>query len=190
MVKRRELDPGLNSDSASIGVIVEHLQLWQSETRETIESLRLAREQVDTYANRLESPQAARQYVDFFTELLNGFADTIGMVTAELSGGVERPHADTLRQIAASAAREDDRCMAFRDKWVNKPLPYEDMRPLLSGLCSGVRDQLEDLGELRTAAAWLDVSGPLPTNEPRQVDNSTFDRRSLFTRLFGRKEKM
>ena len=68
--------------------------------------------------------------------------------------GVRDAHTSTrLRQIASNSAAEQRRCLMFRDKWINKPLPHERMRPLLNDISVTTRDQLTAFRDLTNAAA-------------------------------------
>lgn len=163
--------------------IVEQLQRSRSDTLETMEVLRSSRRQIQEHENELESPKAAFEYIDFFLDFFAGAAANLERVSDELSQGLARPHFDLLRQIASNASLEERRCLMFRDKWINKPLPYEEMRPLLNQVSTDSRDQIAAYRDLNNAAASLEaLAGP----EPGPVDDGKLDRRALFTRWFGR----
>ena len=70
----------------------------------------------------------------------------------------------------------------FRDKWINRPLPYEQVRPLLNQISSETRDQLADYRELH--ARRLASRGSSPVPEPARADDrpGRSDRRALFNR--------
>ena len=68
----------------------------------------------------------------------------------------------------------------FRDKWINKPLPYETMRPLLNAISNTTRAQSDALRTLTEPAATLDTILAAPDRH----DDKSLDRRQLFTRLF------
>jgi len=186
MVRTRSgISPLLSGDGIMlVDDILEHLRAWNADTRETIESLRVARQGVEEHATQFESPDAALEYIGFFTDMFSRAADDLERVVAEVPQGVQQAHVDLLRQIASNAAAEQRRCLLFRDKWISRPLPYEQIRPLLSQIAVDTRDQLEDYGELKNAAARLEeLAGP----EARPRDEGrTLDRRALFTRWFGR----
>ena len=76
-------------------------------------------------------PDAALEYIDFFTDVFSRAAADLERVVAEVPQGVQRAHVDMLRQIASNAAAEQRRCLLFRDKWISRPLPYEQI-----GRCS------------------------------------------------------
>jgi hypothetical protein len=166
----------------SLDDVVEQLQRSRSDTLETIELLRASRQQIEEHAKQLEGPGAALEYIDFFLDFFNGAAANLERMSAELTQGLTRAHLDLLRQIASNASIEQRRCLMFRDKWINKPLPDEQMRPLLNQLSTDSRDQLAAYRRLNNAAVSLEaLAGP----ELRSADNRKLDRRALFTRWFG-----
>ena len=185
VIRRRDLSPSLGGEGiVLVDDILEHLRAWQADTLETIESLRVARQGVGEHAGQFESPDAALEYIAFFVDVFSRAAADLERVVAEVPQGVRRAHVDLLRQIASNAAAEQRRCLLFRDKWISRPLPFEQIRPLLNQIARETRDQLEDYGELKNAAARLEeLVGPeaKPPDEGR-----TLDRRALFTRWFGR----
>jgi hypothetical protein len=167
----------------SLDDIVEQLQRSRSDTLETIELLRSSRQQIEEHAKQLEGPAAALEYIDFFLDFFTGAAGDLDRMSAELPGGLTRAHLDLLRQIASNASIEQRRCLMFRDKWINKPLPDERMRPLLNQLSTDSRDQLAAYRNLGNAAVTLEaLAGP----EHGSGDDRKLDRRALFTRWFGR----
>ena len=182
---RRGISPPLSGDGIMlVDDILAHLRAWNVDTRETIESLRLARRGVEEHAGQFESPDAAFEYIGFFTDVFTRAAADLERVAAEVPQGVQQAHVDLLRQIASNAAAEQRRCLLFRDKWISRPLPYEQIRPLLSQIAADTRDQLEDYGELKTAASRLEDL-VAPEARPRE-EGRALDRRALFTRWFGR----
>src|SRR5579859_2900559 len=108
--------------------IVEQLQRSRSDTIETLELLRSSRRQIEEHAKQLEGPGAALEYIDFFLDFFTGAAASLERLSAELPRGLTSAHLDLLRQIASNASIEQRRCLMFRDKWINKPLPDERMR--------------------------------------------------------------
>lgn len=180
------LKPTLIPEAAlSIDEIVGHLQLWRTDTLAAIDALAAARSAVIESSRQLESPQAVLEHVDVFSELFVRTAADLGQLIVQLPRRVDREQADALAQIASNAAAEDRRCLGFRDKWINRPLPYEQVRPLLNRISTEVSRQLADHRELRHLAARLRAlaAGGVP---PRST--SGLGRRELFTRLLGRED--
>jgi hypothetical protein len=169
--------------SVSLDDIVEQLQRSRSDTLEAMELLRSSRQQVEEHAKQLEGPAAALEYIDFFLDFFTGAAADLERVCAELPRGLTGAHLDLLRQIASNASLEQRRCLLFRDKWINKPLPDERMRPLLNQLSTDSRDQIAAYRSLNNAAASLQALAGL---DERSLDDRKLDRRALFTRWFGR----
>jgi hypothetical protein len=192
MARRRDLFPSLNGESnATMDEVLEHLQLWRSETLETVDLLRAHRQQVESHFKLLENPRAAFEYLDFFIDLFDHVASALERVSGALpqvSPGAGAEHPSALRQIASNAAAEQRRCLAFRDRCINKPLPHEQMRPLLNQISVDTRDQLLDYRDLALAAARLDALLGNAAAIPKTPDLS-FDRRTLFTRFLPRRDQ-
>ena len=112
----------------------------------------------------------------------------------ELERGIAPEHASGLRHLASYAAAEQRRCVRFLDHCLNRMLPYEQQRPLLSGLLVTVRDQLSRYPDLNQLASTLDQLAPPPDTAALAGDvapadaaaERTLDRRQLFTRFFRR----
>ena len=188
-ISRRHDLPALTGDaSVTLDRVAERLGLWHADTLDTIETLRSFARQVDENAARLENPGAVIEYIDFFADLLGRLAVDLDRVRAELPGGIAPAHVDGLRQLASNCAVEQRRCVIFRDKWVNKILPYEQMRPLLDQISVTTREQLAEFRELNAAASILETlagnAGASATDA--SAGENTLDRRALFNRLFKR----
>lgn len=148
----------------------------------TLEQLQGYRQQVERDTASLENPRAVLEYIDFFVDMVGRAVAECERVAAHLPHGVLREHIDALRQMASNSAAEQRRCLTFRDKWINKPLPEERMRPLLNDISVTTRDQLTAFRDLNDAASRLEeLLKPLPSPPD---DKKGFDRRALFTRLF------
>lgn len=157
----------------------------RGDTGETIDALAALRAQVEESSRRLESPQAALEFIDFFSGFFTEAVSALACVHDELPQGVQRAHLDALRQIASNAAVEQRRGLTFRDKTINRPLPYEDVRPLLNRISIAVRDRLASYRDLNALADELAAIGGIGT-QPADEDGRTLDRRALFTKWFGR----
>jgi hypothetical protein len=173
----------MDDDSTpSVDAVLDELKRSRAETAETIELLRASRERIGAQSARLESPQAVFEYIDFFTDFFANAAADLDRIITQLPAGASRAHVDTLRQLASNSSAQQRRCLMFRDKWINKPLPYEDMRSALNQISVDSRDQLTAFRSLTAAADRLErLAAPAP--KPAETDGK-LDRRALFTRWF------
>jgi len=170
---------------ATIDDVIEQLTRARSEVSESIEVLRASRGRVETDAPKFESPKAILEYLDFFIGFFLSAAADLDHVIAELPASPSRAGVETLRQIASNSSVEQRRCLMFRDKWINKPLAYEDVRPLLNQVSVDSRDQLTAFRNLNIAADHLDKLVAPPPAPPPPVDGR-LGRRALFTKWFGK----
>ena len=162
--------------------VLEHLRRTRSDALDTIEVLRQSRQQVEEQSARLESPKAVLEYIDAFVRMFADAAAELERIAAALPQGIAPGHLDNLRQLASNAAAEQRRCVMFRDKWINRPLPYEQVRPLLNQISVDSRDQLTGFRSLNNAVESLQK---LAGAEPKAPESDKLDRRALFTKWFG-----
>ena len=174
----------MNKDrEAAIADVSERLAALISGALTTLELLDDWRFQVEQSPSLFENPHAVREYIDFFRAMIGGSSVECQRIREELAQSVERAHVNILRRLASDSADQRSRCLLFRDKWINKPLPHESVRPLLNDISVTTRDQLAALAELEVLASSLEAliqAGP-PPPAPEQ---RAFDRRALFMRLF------
>ena len=172
----------MTSAEPTVAAVIEQLGQRKADALNTLDLLRAQRERVEADQAFLESPQTVREYVDFFIGAIGEVVAEIDRISGELPQRVRREHVDVLRQIASNCRVEQRRCLVFRDKCINRPLPHEKVRPLLNDISVTTRDQLTAFYDLNTAASRLEqVAG---SAEPPPDPRLTLNRRSLFTRFF------
>ena len=88
-------------------------------------------------------------------------------------------------QVASNAAVEQRRCLQFRDKWINRPLPYEDVRPMLTDIVNTAAHRLIDYRDVNPIADDLEALARLIRPAPKE-ETGPLDRRQLFIKWFGR----
>jgi hypothetical protein len=173
----------VNEPANSVSDVIEQLAARRADAAGTLELLDSYREKVEAEQRDLENPQAVRDYIGFFARFVGDAVALIDRVIGELPQGATREQVDALRQAASNAAAEQRRCLLFRDKCINKPLPQERLRPLLNEISVTTRDQLTAFRDLNRAAERIQQLLPAaPPVEPERA----FDRRSLFTRFLRR----
>jgi hypothetical protein len=164
--------------------VIDSLGERHADALTTLELLQGYRPQVEANASALENPRAVLDYLDFFTDLVTRAADECARIAGALQDAPVPAHAEALRQVATICATEQRRCLQFRDKWINKPLPQERMRSLLNEISVTTRDQLTAFSDLQNTAARIDEL--IPAQPPALEQKRGLDRRQLFTRLFKR----
>jgi len=182
-MQRPRLSPGLHgATTPTLHDLCEHIRLWRTDTAATLEALRADREEVDDRRTQLENPAALHEYIDFFVDEFTRRLAVLDRIGEEMPSGPRRRHVDALRQMASQAEAEQRRCLQFRDKWINRPLPDEQVRPLLNRILSNTRDQLLDYADMIGAAAQLEaLAGPESAKGQQGMG-----RRELFNRLLRR----
>jgi hypothetical protein len=162
--------------------VVEQLAARKADALNTLEMLRSQRARVVEESSKFENPQAVLDYLDFFIPAIEEVVAESDRISGEVLHRVRRSHIDILRQIAANCRVEQRRCLVFRDKCINRPLPHEQMRSLLNDISVTTRDQLTAFYDFNSAAAKLEriINSLEPEPEPKRV----LGRRQLFTNLF------
>jgi hypothetical protein len=163
--------------------IVEQIGQRRSDAAVTLELIHGYQAQVDADSAQLENPTAVRDYMAFFEDYITRAIEVCDRVAAALRLFPQAEHAAELRFIATQSSVEQRRCLLFRDKCINKPLPYERMRPLLNEISVTTRDQLTAFRDLATAADRIEQLLPPPLPPQPEADKATFDRRALFRRF-------
>jgi hypothetical protein len=166
--------------------VTERLARWQAGVLEAVAALETDRRQAEAHAAHLESPGAIAAYVDFFVDLFLHASADVRRISDELAAGARPDHVDALRGTAASAATEQRRSVTFRDKWINRPLPYDDVRPLLTHISTVSRDALTSFRDLAGAADALAQVLGAPPAPPAPGD--AMDRRALFNKILGNRK--
>ena len=160
------------------------LEQWQGEAQAAVDSFATLRQRTEESSQRLESPQGILQFIDFFSMFFADAASVFERLKAEVAQAPQPVHAEALRQITSNAALEQRRCLQFRDKWINRPLPYEDVRPMLTEIVNAAANRLTGYHELTPIANELNSLARLI--QPQAQDGRPLDRRQLFTKWFGR----
>jgi hypothetical protein len=163
-----------------------HLERWRDHAQGAVDTFAALRQKAEESSRRLESPSGVLQFIDFFSTFFADAAEVFERVRAELEQAPLRVHAEALRQVASNAALEQRRCLQFRDKWINRPLPYEDVRPLLTDIVNTAADRLPGYRDVNPIADELDVLVRLIQPPSPKEETGPLDRRQLFTKWFGR----
>jgi len=164
----------------TIETLMEELRARHDGAAGAAAALRELLTQAEASAKQLENPNAVREYIDFLAEFFDRAAAELEQIAGQLADGLQPAHVDALRQIASNSAAEQRRTGIFRDKWINRPLPYETVRPMLTAISNTSRDEIAALRALTDTAAAIEPS----IGQPDEADSKGLDRRQLFSRLF------
>jgi len=164
----------------TVETLMEELRARHEGAARAAAALRELKAQVEASAKQLENPGAVREYIDFFADFFDRASAELQQIAGQLADGMQPAHVDALRQIANNSAAEQRRAGMFRDKWINRPLPYETVRPMLNAISNTSRDEIAALRTLADTAAAIEPS----VGQPAPGDAGALDRRQLFTRLF------
>jgi hypothetical protein len=171
--------------SEAVYDIQVHLERWRDTAQGAVDTFAGLRQKTDESTRRLESPTGVLQFIDFFSNFFADAAAVFERVRSELEQAPLSVHAEALRQVASNAALEQRRCLQFRDKWINRPLPYEDVRPLLTDIVSTAANRLSEYRDVKPIADDLDALARLIQPAAKE-ESGPLDRRQLFTKWFGR----
>lgn len=174
----------MTDESLTIDDVLTQLADRRADAVSTLEHLDVLKAKVEEERAALENPQAVLEYLAFFKDFVGRAVADVDAVAAALPTGALPAHAALLRQVASNSSAEQRRCLLFRDKIINKPLPHERTRPLLNDVSVTTRDQLTAFRDYIRAADRIDrllAASPPPPEPPRVLD-----RRALFSRLLRR----
>lgn len=174
----------MNEPAPTVETVIQQLAARRADAVVTLSMLRDQRGRVEADAARFENPGLVLEYLDFFITAVDEVVAALDRMSDELRTRVQRAHIDLLRQVAANCRVEQRRCLVFRDRCINRPLPDEQMRPLLNDISVTTRDQLTAFYDFNSAAARLEQIVNTLQPEPEPDPKRTLGRRALFTRLF------
>ncbi len=132
----------------SLADITHHLSDWERSTRETIALLEEYRATAEEKAGLLENAQEVISYLSFFIGLFSRYLSDLQRLVREIPSGVTEAHVEIINQLYRSSKTEDDSTVRFKNDWVYKTLPHEEMRTLLDNIYGETRSLLIDYRDL------------------------------------------
>lgn len=135
--------------------ICRHLQEWEKVTNNTISQLEKYRAIVNSKSELLENSREVLAYINFFTNLFSRYLSDIQRLVREVPSGVTEAHIEMVSQLYRSSEIEDHVAVRFKNKWIEKLLPHEEMRPLLDDVYAETRGMLIDYKDLCNLAPRL-----------------------------------
>jgi hypothetical protein len=134
------------------GVKLEDIQAdfngWLTNTTKTIQSLQNYRKEAKSSSALLENPTEIISFIEYFIDLFSRYENDIKRLNSEIKKEVTPSHIEIISQLYKSSKIEEQSTINFKNDWVYKALPHEEMRTLLDNIYGDVRDMLIDYKDL------------------------------------------
>lgn len=145
------------TDYTGVGLdnIHVHLREWMENTDKTINDLRRYRESAENQSSLLKNSKQIISYIDYFIDLFSRYRSDLERLVDETKESVSAAHVEIISQLYKSSTVEEQTTIQFRDDWVYRSLPHEEIRPLLDDVYRDTRDRLIDFRDLSNLAPRL-----------------------------------
>ena len=88
------------------------------------------------------------RYITYFIDRFKRYQSDLERLANEIPTGVQEKHIAIVSQLFQSSEAATRRCEQFRNDFVYKSLPHEEMRPFLDKIYGETGDQLDDYQDL------------------------------------------
>ena len=184
MPRNRSLIAGMTDyTGVDLEDIERHLRDWRDNTADAIGSLAECLKEVEEKRALLEAPNAVNTYINYFIDLFTRYLADFDRLLHEFPSGVRNTHVEILSQIFQSSKFEDNRCVQFKNQYIEKGLEHEEIRPLLDRICRETRGQIIDYLDLSNLVIRLRTFAL--ANGPQPADSSLADAFELKPNFFG-----
>jgi len=114
----------------------------------TISNLQKYEIQVKNNDKLIENSNCVLDFIGHFIDVFSRYNNDIRTLIHELPNGMRESHIEILNQLYESSISEEKYTISFKGDWVHKPLPHEEMRPLLDRIYSETRGLVGDYSDL------------------------------------------
>jgi len=121
---------------------------WLTHTSKTIDLLESYEISVENNRSLIESPNEVLTFIRIFGDLFSRYKNDLEILIAEMPNRVVEGHIEIVRQLNDSARYEEELTIQFKNDWVHKSLPHEEVRPLLDNIYANTRDLLVDYKDM------------------------------------------
>lgn len=146
--KRHYLAGWTDYTGVQLDDIIQHLRDWERATKETIVLLQEYRVTANNKAELLENSTEIISYLSFFISLFSRYLSDLQRLLQEVPLGITEAHVEVVNQLYRSSKNEDSITVNFKNDWVYKSLPHEEMRALLDSIYAETRNLLIDYRDL------------------------------------------
>ena len=145
MTRPRSIFAG-GTDYTGVGLsdIVGQILEWRDNTAATIKFLESQITVIQDRAALLEDPTEIERFVAYFIDLFRRYLADLAILVEQIPTRVRERHIELVSQLFDSSQVEEHLCIRFKENFVNKSIPHEEMRPFLDRIYGETRDQLID----------------------------------------------
>jgi len=151
--------------------ILEHFREWLARTTRMIERLKSYREKVNAQEALFENPREVVQFIDFFIDLFTRYSGDLQRLVSEMPEAITQAHIEIIEQLYSSSKHEERYTITFKQDWVHKSLPHEEVRPLLGDIYGKTRDLLIDYRDMSNLVPRLRVFLATEHHAPPPIPN-------------------
>lgn len=177
--KRSILEGMTDYTGVSLEDILSHFCDWLKNTSKTIELLESYASKVEENGALLENPEEVLSFVNFFINLFIRYKNDFETLVKEMQEGVLEAHIEIVKQLYKSSELEENHTIRFKNDWVYKSLPHEEMRPLLDDIYANTRGLLVDYRDLSNVIPRLKTF-IRPSTKPEEVLTDFLLKPSMF----------
>lgn len=156
MVHQRNILAGMTDyTGVSLEDILSDFEGWLKLTSKTIEKLQGYITKVEGNKDLIENPREVLSFLHFFINLFERYRNDLETLINEMPAGVVEAHIEIVKQLYESSKLEEDYTIRFKNDWVHKSLPYEEMRLLLDDIYGETRNIIVDYRDLSNIISRL-----------------------------------
>ncbi len=153
----------------SLSEIVLHFKEWHMNTENALFELCKLRANVLKDAPSFEDPAFVFEYIDHFRDFFIRYLLEFERLIKQLSKGVNAAHVTAIKQLYDGARREDSKCIAFRDREINRGLKNDNVRYTLDKIYTETRSLLIDYYDLSNVQHRLNSLIDAEVNKHEEV---------------------
>jgi len=165
MQHKRNILAGMTDyTGVSLEDILSDFSDWLQHTSETVERLEKYALKVEENKALIENPREVSSFIEFFLNLFSRYRSDLQTLVDELPEGAVEAHIAMVKQLYESSKLAEEYTIRFKNEWLCKSLPHEEIRNLLDAVYGDTRDMLIDYRDLSNVIPRLRVFLHRPSN--------------------------
>lgn len=143
MAHERSFLPGMTDyTGVPIDDILRHLEDWRRSADSAIENIKHGIQKVKAQSSFFENPGEVISFGNYFVDLFSRYHHDLDRLIIELPRGITQAHVEIVEQLYKSSKHEELLTVEFKNDWISKSLPNEEVRPILDHIYADARDLL------------------------------------------------